>query len=190
MKKCCCAIVLTLLLGGCALGPSKPESNPALPITEGSSGIVVGRMCRDNSIGPGISVRNLDTGQEYSYFGAVNFALRLPAGRYSFLSIGWPGGVVSSNDPFRFDVMAGSVRYIGTFLYPWGGRDCNRVVPRILTKYYQNAYRGLLGDLYPPRLNGPVSNVSVVDEPDIPIRDFRERYNQHANSTIETALAY
>lgn len=187
MKKYC---VLALLVTGCALGPNKPESDPALPISGGAFGIVVGRMCRDHSIGPGITVRNLDTGREYSYFGAVNFALRLPAGRYAFLSIGRQDGAVSSKDPFRFDVTTGRIRYIGTFLYPWGGRDCNRAVPRVLTKYYQSANRGFLGDLYPPRLNGPQASISVVDEPDIPIRDFRERYRQHATSEVEAALAY
>jgi len=190
MKKHCIVLALTLLVAGCALGPNKPDSDPALPISGGGFGIAVGRMCRDHSIGPGITVRNLGTGQEYSYFGAVNFALRLPAGTYALLSIGRQDGSQSSSDPFRFDVTTGTIRYIGTFLYPWGGRDCNRAVPRILTKYYQHSYRGLLGNSYPPRVSGSLSRVSVVDEPDIPIRDFRERYSQHANTTVETAIAY
>lgn len=183
-------MLFALLATGCALGPNKPESDPAQPITAEAFGIVVGRMCRDHSIGPGISVRNLETGREYSYYGAVNFALRLPAGRYAFLTIGRQDGSVSSGDPFRFDVTAGSIRYIGTFLYPWGGRDCNRAVPRVVTKYYRPAHRGFLGDLYPPRLSGPAASVSVVDEPDIPIRAFRERYRQHASTEVETALAF
>lgn len=177
-------------LTGCALGPQQPEASAAMSIAESRYGIVVGRMCSDHSIGPGISVLNLATKEEFNYFGAVNFAFRLPEGEYELFTIGAHGGAVASREPFRFNVQGGAIRYIGTFLYPWGGRDCQRKVKPFAVRPYQKVNRGFSGKSLDIKLQGSESLVSVVDEPDLPINDFRKQYPQHASIPIERVLAY
>jgi hypothetical protein len=133
---------------------------------------------------------NLVTKEEFNYFGAVNFAFRLPEGEYALFTIGAHGGAVASRQPFKFNVKGGAIRYIGTFLYPWGGRDCQRKNKPITVRPYQKVYRGFSGKSLEIKLQGVESLISMVDEPELPEAEFRKQYPQHSSATVERALAH
>lgn len=115
-KRMYVALLSLVLIAGCASGPRNYRYSAENKSDVTGTGVVFGKICG----GQGLIFKNEETSEEILHIGgSPEFALRLPSGKYHLDSIGSGIGDYDSQDPFRFEVLAGEIVYVGTILPSW-----------------------------------------------------------------------
>lgn len=130
--------IFLVIVGGCASGPENSTYSVGnIEKADATNGVIFGKICG----GQGITFKNLETSNEILNFGgSPEFALKLPPGKYSLLSIGSGIGNFESSNPFVFELHAREVIYIGSILpswyygnpkyLTWCGKELNSIVSK------------------------------------------------------------
>ena len=147
---------------------------------------------RDVGEGPGIGIRKLNDTKIISYYAARNFSFKLPEGEYELYSVGTPeGSLVSGSTPFRFQVKAGEISYIGSMV---SNRDIKRHYETLnidpdssLAKKQILAYRqfGLYRDFW-GQIVSPFVDFYIIDRRDEAVQSFLKRFPQFEGRNIRT----
>ena len=84
----------------------------------------LGTYNADATLGRGVLFRNIDTNKRIGVRGANYFILQLPQGTYEVSNLGSPAGpLLPKDEPFRFTVEKGRIKYIGAIV---GDRDLRK----------------------------------------------------------------
>lgn len=111
------AFMLLVLVAGCASGPTDSKFSLESKTDTARTGIVFGKICEGN----GLWFREVASSKEILHIGgSIEFALRLPPGKYVLAEMGSPSGrTFTSPTPFAFEVHANEVVYVGTLMPSW-----------------------------------------------------------------------
>ena len=167
------AVVLPLLLAGCAVGvQSQRYAVDSRELNDTNSGVVLGAQ---NSRS-GFSVLNLVTRDEVEYLMSSVFCFRLPTGRYSLYSMGERAAPLGSEEPFIFSVAPGDRKYIGTIIKPWYPPMNSRVDRStvVSVRAYRSDSRLFASGGRPNELYGPAYELVVVSQ----FEEIREKIKE------------
>lgn len=181
-------VVPLLGLHGCATG-IKGTANEITAETinpRPGYGVVFGRICEGN----GLFFKGADEKSEPILHkgGKTLFALQLQEGDYHLFKMGAATGVMVTDEPFRFKVKAGEVRYVGSLLPRFQSNGISRF-PGACQAEEARVVKTVKWKLSTSmRTSDPVWGIDLANSPSGAIRDLKVVYPALDASKVQISI--